>query len=60
MKKVKEITRRYEKATGAKLNEDKMTLPRIGKMRKQEMMNAQLGAVFRIMQEEEREFYLAT
>ena len=58
VKKVKEITRRYGKATGGALNEDKTTLIRIGKMRKQEMTNAQLGAEFRIMQEEERECYL--
>ncbi len=50
VKKVKEMTRRYGKITGAKLNEDKM--------RKQEIMNAQLGAEFRIMQEGERECYL--
>jgi hypothetical protein len=31
---------------------------RIGKMRKQEMTNAQLGAEFRLMQEGEGECYL--
>ena len=44
VRKVKEITRRY-----GTLNEDKTTLIRIGKMRNQEMTNAQLGAEFRIM-----------
>jgi hypothetical protein len=58
IQKARQIMRKYEKATGACLHDDKTIIMKLGKTRSKNMTSKELGVEFKILKDTETEEYL--